>query len=133
MFYHIVLDSPVQQMNLLYLYTHTYILWSISFPFSLSQNIEEFPVLNSRFSLVIYFIHSITLPVHQTPQLFPLASFLGETFDQHSYFLCILCFLVQMCKFQFWLFMNIRELSNGNQGKIKASCEIPHNIGHVPH
>ena len=59
---------PTQGLNL-HLLCHIYIspLFCISFPFRSSQS-TEFPVLHSRFSPVIYFIHSsvyMSTPISQ--------------------------------------------------------------------
>ena len=71
-------------------------LLGISFPVRSTQDWVEFLVLYSRFSLVIYFIHSTiyiyvssNLPVHPTSS-FPL---LGSI-----YLLSILVFLLLLCK-----------------------------------
>ena len=73
----VVLVSAVLQSESA-LCIHISPLPSISFPFRLLQSIE-FPVLHSRFSLVIYFIHStvyMSIPSSQsiTPSPFPLGT-----------------------------------------------------------
>ena len=67
-------------------------LFCISFPFRSSQSIEKLPVLDNRFSLVIYFIHSSVY------MLIPISQFIPPSFSPwypyiYSLYLCLyFCF-----------------------------------------
>ena len=72
----------------------------------------EFPVAYSRFSLVIYFIHSIygnpNLPIHLTPLLSPWCSYICSLclyFCFANRFICfhIYVLMYDICFFSFWL------------------------------
>ena len=73
---HQLFGAQLSSQNQLYIYIHISPLFWISFPYSSPENTEvEFPVLYSRFSLVIYFQRSInsvyvSIPISQFIPLF---------------------------------------------------------------
>ena len=92
MLYNIVLVSAVQQSESA-ICIHITPLFRISFPFRSPQS-SEFPVLYSRFSLVIYFIHSINSAYMSIPisQFIPTPPFLPWNPYIHS-----LCLSLYFC------------------------------------
>ena len=76
-------------MNQLYVYIYPLFFW-ISFPFRSPQS-TEFPKLYSRFSLVIYVIHSI----NSAYMSIPISQFIPHSLPPRYPYICSLCLCVR--------------------------------------